>query len=160
MDFPERPSCATSRWLLMSRSIVLCLTNPRSMLLLRRWIRWRRQGRWYWPRGRRGRWPRAPVCFGSGRMFRRRWGRRFGGGHEAPIGGHFVSWRGPRGRRGRTGRRPQGGERTPGGEGAGPQRPRPPRGGTSAPPPSACRDRFGSRWKGPPSPSGGPPQGS
>ena len=63
-------------------------------------------------------------------------------------------------RRGRTGRRPQGGERTPGGEGAGPQRPRPPRGGTSAPPPSACRDRCGSRWKGPPSPSGGPPQGS
>ena len=103
VDFPERPSCATSRWLLMSRSIVLCLTNPRSMLLLRRWVRWRRQGRWYWPRGRRGRWPRAPVCFGSGRMFRRRWGRRFGGGHEAPIGGHFASGRGPRGRRGQGG---------------------------------------------------------
>ena len=91
---PERPSCATSRWLSMSRSIVLCLTNPGSMLLLRRWVRWRRQGRWHWPRGRRGRWPRAPVCFGSGRMFRRRWGRRFGGGHEAPIGGHFASWQG------------------------------------------------------------------
>ena len=121
VDFPERPSCATSRWLLMSRSIVLCLTNPRSMLLLRRWVRWRRQGRWHWPRGRRGRWPRAPICFGSGRMFRRRWGRRFGGGHEAPIGGRFE-WsrgrrrRGPRGRRGQGGRpvwrrRAQGGRR-------------------------------------------------
>ena len=50
------------------------------------------------------------------------------------------------------------GRRTPGGEGAGPQRPRPPRGGTSAPPPSACRDRCGSRWRRPPPPSGPPPR--